>query len=125
MLLRLTADQRLEGIKAMLETWNAEADRFRAAAVSARAGESPSAVLVAAAEEAHDGLFTLIEEIDRTLETLPAGHKDFAALLQAQKVAVSLAEHISTSLDGLERFATAPEKAPVRIVHAPKLAAAE
>jgi len=125
MLLRLTADQRLEGIKAMLETWNAEADRFRAASVAARAGESPSSVLVAAAEEAHDGLFTLIEEIDRTLETLPAGHKDFAALLQAQKVAVSLAEHISTSLDGLERFATAPEKAAVRIVHAPKLAAAE
>ena len=123
MLLRLTADQRLEGIKAMLETWNAEADRFRAASVAARAGESPSSVLVA--EEAHDGLFTLIEEIDRTLETLPAGHKDFAALLQAQKVAVSLAEHISNSLDGLERFATAPEKAPVRIVHAPKLAAAE
>ena len=67
----------------------------------------------------------LIEEIDRTLETLPAGHKDFAALLQAQKVAISLAEHVSSSLDSLEPFAVATEKPPVRIVHTPKLAAAE
>ena len=107
MLLRLTADQRLEGIRAMLDIWNAEADRFRTAVAQTRAGESPSSTLVAAAEEAHDGLFSLIEEIDRTLETLPAGHKDFAALLQAQKVAISLAEHVSSSLDSLEPFAVA------------------
>ena len=125
MLLRLTADQRLEGIRAMLDIWNAEADRFRTAVAQTRAGESPSSTLVAAAEEAHDGLFSLIEEIDRTLETLPAGHKDFAALLQAQKVAISLAEHVSSSLDSLEPFAVATEKPPVRIVHTPKLAAAE
>src|SRR5690606_36159499 len=90
MLFRLTADQKLDAVRALLDNWNGEADRFRQAAIAARGGEAPGSLLVAAMEEAHDGLSALLDEIDRALDALPVGHADFAGLLMAQKTAIAL-----------------------------------
>lgn len=116
MLFRPPADQRLDGIRAMLATWNEEADRFRAAAAAARkGGEAPQSVVVAAAEEAHDGLIGLLDDIDRALDALPAGHASYSALLHVQNAAIAVLESVGNSLDQLSRFVTEPGPAPVRI----------
>ena len=120
-----TADQKLDGIRALLAAWNGEADRFRAAASAARKGEQQQSVVVAAAEEAHDGLIGLLEEIDRALETLPPGHPEFAGLLNTQGAAVALLESVGNSMDVLSSFSTDPVPEPVRIARRPALAAAE
>ncbi|MEO8758637.1 MAG: hypothetical protein ABI398_12910 [Devosia sp.] len=122
---RPTADQKLDGIRSMLAVWNGEADRFRAVASAARRGEQPQSVVLAAAEEAHDGLIGLLEEIDRSLEVLPAGHAEFSALLKAQGAAIALLESVGNSLDVLAGFATDPVPEPVRIARRPALVAAE
>ena len=88
MLFRPSADQRLDGILAMLEVWNDEADRFRAVAVAARNGAAASSLVVAGVEEAHDGLISLLDEIDRALDGVPAGDRAFADLLKAPNALV-------------------------------------
>ena len=125
MLFRPPANERLDGIRAMLATWNAEADRFRAVAAAARKGEQPQSVVVAAAEEAHDGLIGVLEDIDRAFEGLPAGHADYAALLHVQNAAIALLESVGNSLDQLSRFVTEPVPEPVRIARKDQLQAAE
>jgi hypothetical protein len=125
MLFRPTADQRLDAIQAMLATWNGEADRFRAVASAARKGEQPASTVVAAAEEAHDGLIGLLDDMDRALETLPNGHPQFSALLQAQTSAVALLESVGQSLDVLSQFTSSAVPEPQRISHSPLLRAAE
>ena len=125
MLYHPSADQRLDAIHALLVTWNGEADRFRAVAMAARKGEQPASTVVAAAEEAHDGLMSLLEDIDRALDALAAGHPQFAALLQAQTSAVSLLESVSNSFDVLDRFTATAVPEPQRIAHRPLLSAAE
>ena len=60
MLFRPSIDQNLVAVHAMLGSWNAEADRFRRVAIAARNGEAPTSVTVAAAEEARDGLMSLL-----------------------------------------------------------------
>ena len=107
----------LGGIFLALDGWNAEADRFRLAASGAQNGTAPSALVVAAAEEARDGLVTLLDEIDGALDALPAGHPDFSGLLQAQNASISLYESIGCSLDRLDRFVAVPSPVPTRIAH--------
>ena len=123
MLFRPTADQKLDAVRALLDAWNGEADRFRQAAIASRKGEAPGSLLIAAAEEAHDGLMGLLDEIDRALDTLPGGHPDFPGLLAAQKTAVALLESVGNSYEVLDGFVSAPETEPVRIPHELRIAA--
>lgn len=125
MLFRPTADQRVEGILAMLDVWNEEADRFRAAASTASRGDTPSSLLAAGAEEAHDGLMLLLEDIDRALESLPPGDRGFAALLSAQAKAVALLESVSNSMDVLSLVVSNDRPAAVVISRQPQRQAAE
>jgi hypothetical protein len=117
MLFKPQAETQLDGVCALLLSWNAEADSFRAAAEAARHGEAPSSNTVNAAEGMYGGLMELLGDIDQALERLPAGHKDFATLLKAQMMAMNLLEALGTSLDVLERFATRAVPAPTRIEH--------
>ena len=110
MLFRPSADQNLTAIHAMLDAWNAEADRFRQAATAARKGEAPTSLTATAAEEAHDGLMALLEEIDE-------------GLLQAQITAMALLESVGNSLDVLDRFVTEEIDGPTRIPHELRIAA--
>jgi hypothetical protein len=123
MLFRLKAHQKLDAINALLDAWNGEADRFRLAAMAARNGEAPSSLVVSAAEEARDGLMHLLDEIDESLISLPAGHESFSALLLAQAGAVALLESVSRSYDTLERFLTEEMAEPKRIAHEFRIAA--
>lgn len=125
MLFRLSVDQRLDGILSMLEVWNEEADRFRAAATATRHGEIPSSLAVAGAEEVHDGLISLLEEIDRAVEAVRPGDRVFADLLQAQSKAVSLLESVSNSMDLLSLRVAEDQPGPVRIGSRPLQQAAE
>jgi hypothetical protein len=125
MLFRPTADQRVEGILAMLDVWNEEADRFRTAAITARGGDTPSSLLAAGAEEAHDGLMLLLEDIDRAIETVPPGDRGFAALLGAQAKAVALLESVSNSMDVLSLVVSRDRPGPVLISRRPLAQAAE
>ena len=123
MLFRPSADQNLAAIHAMLDAWNAEADRFRQAAVAARNGEVPTSLTTAAAEEAHDGLMALLDEIDDALGKLKPGSAQFAGLLQAQITALALLESIGNSCDLLDRFVTEVVDGPTRIAHEYRVAA--
>lgn len=123
MLFRPSADQNLTAIHAMLDAWNAEADRFRQAAVAARGGETPSSLTAGAAEEAHEGLMTLLGEIDDALERVAPGSPQFGGLLQAQMMAIALLESVGNSYDVLDRFVTEPVGGPHRIAHELRTAA--
>ncbi len=123
MLFRPTADQRLDSIHAMLEASNAEADRFRLAAMAARKGEAANSLTAAAAEEAHDGLMALLDDLDQALNAVPPGHPSFAALLQAQATAVALLESVGNSYEILERAVTEQVSAPTRIPRELRIAA--
>src|SRR5436190_21996707 len=103
MLFRPSADQNLIAVHAMLDSWNAEADRFRQAAIAARSGEVPASLTVAAAEEAHDGLMSLLGEIDDALEKMTRGSGQFSDMLHAQKTAIALLESVGNSYDILDR----------------------
>jgi hypothetical protein len=123
MLFRPSADQNLSAVHAMLDAWNAEADRFRQAAIAARKGDAPTSLTAAAVEEAHDGLMQLLEEIDDALGKLPPGSPQFAGLLQAQITALALLESVGNSFDILDRFVTEAIDGPTRIAHEPRIAA--
>jgi hypothetical protein len=99
MLFRPGAQERLHSIEGQLIAWSEEADRFRVAAIAARRGEPQLATLVGAAEDTHDGLILLLEELDRALADLPAGHAEFGAVLRAQGKTVALLESVGNSLD--------------------------
>jgi hypothetical protein len=117
MLFHPAADERLGAIGAQLDLWDGEADRFRSAAIAARAGEAPSTAQVAAAEETHDGLTSLIDELDRALETMPPGAAHFPALLRAQTRAVALIESIGSSLDVLAECPAVAVPEPILAGH--------
>jgi hypothetical protein len=119
MLFKPETPNRLEGVLALLDGWNSEADSFRTAAAATRNGGAPSSSLVEAAEGMHDGLLELMADIDEALDQLPAGHRDFAPLLAAQNTALHLAESVGNSLDVLERYVATPMDAPRRIEHRP------
>jgi hypothetical protein len=123
MLFRPSADQNLDAVHARLDAWNAEADRFRQAAIAARNGETPTSLLASAAEEAHDGLMSLLDEIDQALSGLPPGSPQFAGLLQAQITAMGLLESVGNSYDILDRFVVEEIAAPHRIAHEARVAA--
>ena len=123
MLFRPSVDQNLIAVHAMLDSWNAEADRFRQAAIAARHGESPTSLTVAAAEEAHDGLMSLLGEIDEALEKVPPGSPLFSDMLHAQMTAIALLESVGNSYDILDRFVTEQIDGPTRIAHELRLAA--
>lgn len=123
MLFRPSADQNLSAVHAMLDAWNAEADRFRQAAIAARNGEAPTSLTAAAAEEAHDGLMALLDEIDDALGKLPPGSPQFSGLLQAQITALALLESVGNSYDILDRFVTEEMDGPTRIAHEFRVAA--
>lgn len=123
MLFRPSADQNLDAIHAALRAWNAEADYFRHAAIAARKGDTPTSLIVSAAEEAHEDLQSLLGEIDRVLERLPAGSPQFAAFLQAQVSAIALLESVGNSHDVLDGFATEQMAPPRRIAHELRAAA--
>jgi hypothetical protein len=124
-LFRPSADQRLDGIVSMLEVWNDEADRFRAAAVACRHGETASSLVVAGVEEAHDGLISLLDEIDRAIEAVAPGDRAFADLLKLQSKAVALLESVTNSMDVLSLVVTDDQPAPLRIGRRPLQQAAE
>lgn len=94
----------LGGVRPLLDSWNAEADYFRRVAQAARAGTAPPSGVVAAAQQALDGLRTLLDQIDQALSALPAGHPDFRELLQAQITGFALTESIAHSADVLDAF---------------------
>ena len=122
MLFRPSVDQNLIAVHAMLDSWNAEADRFRQAAVAARHGEAPTSLTVAAAEEAHDGLMSLLGEIDEALEKVAPGSQQFSDMLHAQMAAIALLESVGNSYDVLDRFVTKEMAGPTRIAHELRLA---
>jgi hypothetical protein len=123
MLFRPSADQNLDAVHAMLDAWNAEADRFRQAATAARRGEAPTSLTTSAAEDAHDGLMALLGELDDALDKLPAGSVHFTGLLQAQITALALLESVGKSHDILDRFVTEQIAGPRRIGHEFSIAA--
>jgi hypothetical protein len=104
MLFRPPAEHRLEAARNLLDGWNAEADRFRTAAIAALKGEAPTAALVDAMEEARIGLVVLLDDIDGALERVAPGDADFTGLLHAQVCAVALLESIGRSAEIIERF---------------------
>jgi hypothetical protein len=112
MLYRPATEPNLARIALWLENWNVEADRFREGALAARRGDGVSQALVAAAEEAAEGLSAAMDEIDTLLDRLPAGHPQFMTLLAAQNTALSLKESIQTSLEGLDMSAARPLPSP-------------
>lgn len=114
---QFTPDHELDAIHALLDRWNAEADRFRLAAAAAQRGETPATSVVNALAEAHNGLIDVLEATDRMVETTRGGTTAFAAVLQVQATAAALLESLSTSLDVLDRFITEPVSEPVRIAH--------
>jgi len=119
MLFKPEAQDGLAGVLALLDGWNGEADGFRAAAAATQNGGAPSSSLVEAAEGVHDGLLELMADIDDALDQLPPGHREFAALLRAQNMALHLIESVGNSLDVLERHVATPMDAPRRIDHRP------
>jgi hypothetical protein len=123
MLFRPSADQNLIAVHAMLDAWNAEADRFRQAAIAARKGETPTSLTVDAVEETHDGLMSLLDELDDALGKIKAGTPHFADTLHAQRAAMSLLESVGNSWETLERIATEEVHGPNRIAHELRLAA--
>ena len=122
MLFRPSADQNLIAVHAMLDSWNAEADRFRQVAIAARNGEAPTSLTVAAAEEAHDGLMSLLGEIDEALAKVTPGSQQFSDMLHAQMAAIALLESVGNSYDILDRFVTTEIAGPTRIAHELRLA---
>ena len=84
---------------------------------------SPTSLTATAAEEAHDGLMALLEEIDEALSKLPPGSPQFAGLLQAQITAMALLESVGNSFDVLDRFVTEEIDGPTRIPHELRIAA--
>ena len=117
MLFKPQAENDLDGVRALLQGWNGEADGIRAAAEAARLGATPSSKIVDAAEGMYGGLMELLADTDQALERLPGGHRDFARLLQTQTMAINLLEALGSSLDVLERFSTRPLADPIRIEH--------
>jgi hypothetical protein len=117
MLFRPSAEQNLEAIHVMLDSWNAEADRFRHAARAARKGDTPTSLVVSSAGEAYDELLSLLGQLDAALDRAPPGSPNFASLLQAQTTAVALLESVGNSYDILETVATETMVGPTRIVH--------
>ena len=107
----------------MLDSWNAEADRFRQAAIAARNGEAPTSLTVSAAEEARDGLMSLLGEIDEALGKVKPGSQQFAGLLHAQMATIALLESVGNSYDILDRFVTEQVRGPTRIAHDLRVAA--
>jgi hypothetical protein len=126
---QFTPDHELDAIHSLLATWNAEADRFRLAAIAAGRGETPASSVVNGLAEAHTGLVEVLEATDRMVDTMRGGNAAFAAVLQVQATAAALLESLSTSLDVLDRFLIEPVDEPLQIAHrdvdrAPELHAA-
>jgi hypothetical protein len=125
MLFRPGAEDRLHSIQAQLLSWGEEADRYRLAAIAARGGARQLDTLVGGAEELHDGLMSLLEELDKAVEGLPAGHAEFSGLLHAQGKTLSLLESVGNSLDVLSGFGTNSRTEAVHIAVRKPLLAAE
>jgi hypothetical protein len=119
MLFRPSADQNLDAVHALLDAWNAEADRLRRAAIAAQHGEKPTSLLAVAAEEARDGLEAMLLELEGALDRAAPGSPAFPHLLHAQTAAIGLLESIGNTLDRLERFAATPMAGATRIIHEP------
>src|SRR3569623_866577 len=99
MLFRPGAEDRLHSIQAQLLSWGEDADRYRLAAIAARRGESQLDTPLSGADELHDGLMTLLEELDGAVEGLPNGHAEFGGLQRAQRKTLALLESVGNSLD--------------------------
>jgi hypothetical protein len=92
----------IDAARLLLDSWNGEADRFRASAIGMRHGEMPSPVLLEAMDDADDGLTELIGDIDRALERAAPGRQERSALLQIQVTALALSESIGRSRDMMD-----------------------
>ena len=124
MLFRPSAEQNLDAIHVMLDSWNAEADRFRHAALAARKGDTPTSLVVSSAGEAHDELLSLLSQLDAALDRAPPGSPNFASLLQAQTTAIALIESVGNSYDILETVVSDKLAGPTHIAHEPSGATA-
>jgi hypothetical protein len=121
MLFRPNAEQNLPAIETMLDAWNGEADRFRRAAMAVRRGEPADELTAQSAAEAHDGLQSLLTEIEAALDRLPSGDRRLIELLQVLVTAQALAESVERSWEGLCVAAEAAR--PIHIPHAYAIAA--
>jgi hypothetical protein len=110
-------DHELDAMHSLLDTWNADADRFRRAAIAAERGETPTPSVVTGLAEAHAGLLEVLEATDRMVTTMHGGNAAFSAILHLQTKALALLESLSHSLDVLDRFVTEPASEPVKIGH--------
>ena len=123
MLFRLSADQNLTAIQAMLDACDVEADCLRQTAIAARNGSRPTSLAVASADETYDGLLALADEIDAALSRLPAGDALFSPLLKAQTKALALLESVGRSRDMLADLPVERVRPPVRIGRESQVAA--
>lgn len=115
----------LDSLRGQLLGWNAEADRFRIAAIAARRGQSPSSKTIGAAEEVQHQLVMLLARIDDALDVLVPGHADFHGLLLARNAGSALLESVDASLDELDHYIAILAPEPTRIEHRVMLVAAE
>lgn len=122
---RLPTEHRLDAVRTQLDSVNADADRFRVAATAARNGDRPAKALVDAAEDAHDGLMMLLEDLDAAIDSLPAGDTEFPPLLRAQVATMALLESVGNSLFLLESSKSVAVREPTHIAHQVELVAAE
>lgn len=117
MLFRLSSDQNLVAVHAMLNRWNADADRFRRAAHAARKGTAPTSVTVEEAEEAREDILSLLDEIEEALQRKAPGTLPFANLLRPQTMAFALLESVTKSCAIFDRFLGQQIAGPIRIAH--------
>lgn len=102
MLFRPSPDQNPTAVQALLDAWNFEADDLRRIARAAMVTGQAMSSTVLAAQDIHEGLVSLLDELDQALERVSSGTKLFIDLLHAQTKATALLESIGKTQDILE-----------------------
>ena len=117
MLFRPPTDQNLSAVRAMLDGWDGDADRFRQAAQGARTAGVAMSLTVSAAQDAHEALSSLLEELDDALQKVGGGSRLFLDLLHAQTKASALLESLCSTRDILDLYVTVQIGGPTSIAH--------
>ncbi len=108
--------QVLAGWRALLPVWNDEADRFRRAAIAARAGQTVSLGLVDELERLVGQLRRDLETSDRLLAMTSPGDAALGALLGAGAEFEALLESLQTSLEMMDLVAGRSLPRALRII---------
>jgi len=90
--------------RALLESYNLDADYFRRVAQEARRGRAPSFRDLAAVRRVQADVGELLDQIQTVLATTSVGHLDFRSLLWAQTATLSVSESIARSADAIEAY---------------------